>query len=422
VILFRRPYALSWYLLIQLLVDRIFGIPIGVLGAGFEEVVTEENEDNSEELQSGDVSTRSIADEIGTPLERSAYMFVNGMGSKVAASFEFSVYAMIFLAVGVGVWQTIEGHTNDFSPVEWTAILFFTLEYMIRFVGAGADPEFAKGGGAISNRLRFLVSFYSIVDLLAIVPSYIAFALPNSIVNNYDEYFRMLRIIRLVKLDKWVPSISLIDDVIRLKFSALRVSFYAAMTLWFLFTALLFLCEHKDRWNGIDPVPRYGCDEDCTMKDRFQSFFDSLIYTGIHLTGDYPIITYSWPARFVNFFMVITAVGVVAIPSGLIASGFVEIVQSKSKALLGEDLPTGGRAGDDWYEHRYRELEGVEPPRSPFGPQVDAWQVAVNEFLNGNKGADGHHTYKPLAYASRVFIFTVIIANIVAVCKFAFYT
>jgi hypothetical protein len=131
-----------------------------------------------------------------------------------------------------------------------------------------------------------MVSFYSIVDLLAIVPFYAAIALPNSVVNTYDEYLRMLRIIRLVKLDKYVPSLTLIDDVIRLKFKTLRVAFYAAMTLWILFTAALFLSEHKDYDNGIDPVPKYGCVQDCTMVDRFQNFFDSMVYTGIHLTGD----------------------------------------------------------------------------------------------------------------------------------------
>ena len=384
-----------------------------MLGAGFEEVVEEENEDNTEELEA--VPRSGLAEDLGTALERSAYKFANGIGSAMAETFELSVYVVIFIAVGVGVWNTVEGHEKDFASVEWAAVLFFTVEYLIRFVGAGADPEFASGRGPISSRLRFVMSFYSVIDLLAIVPFYVALALPNSVVNEYDEYLRMLRILRLVKLDSRVPSITLIDDVIRLKFNALRVAFYAAVTLWFLFAALLFLCEHLDTKNGIDPVPDYGCDEDCTMMDRFQTFFDSMIYTGIHLTGDYPIIEYTWPARFVNFFMVIAAVGVVTIPSGLIASGFVEIVQSKNKKRRGEALATAGRAGDDWYEHSYRELEGVEPPPSRFGPKVDEWQYAVNEFLNGTQGADGRHSYRPFAYVGRVFIFTVIIANIVAV-------
>lgn len=186
------------------------------------------------------------------------------------------------------------------------------------------------------------------------------------------------------------------------------------MTLWCLFAAFLYLCEYMDQSNELDDaVPKYGCDGDCTMSDRFQNYFDSLYYTGIHLTGDYPITTYSWPARFVCVFMVLAAVGVVSIPSSLIANGFVSIVQSRNKALRGE-VPKG-RAGDDWYETRYRDLQGVAPPPSRFGPLMDAWQHAVNEFLNGKPGPHGHTEWTRWSYASRVFIFAVIISNILAV-------
>lgn len=205
------------------------------------------------------------------------------------------------------------------------------------------------------------------------------------------------------------------DNVIRLKYNTLRVAFYAAVTLWMLFAALIFICEHKDQSNGIDPVPLYGCDEDCTMMDRFQNFFDSMVYTGIHLTGDYPITTYTWPARFVNFFMVIAAVGVVSIPSSVIASGFVEIVQSKNRKRRGQDIVPAKLAGDDWYEISYRALEAVEPPPSRFGPTIDRWQNAVNEFLNGKKLENGHHYWSRPAFAARIFIFFIILANVAAV-------
>ena len=397
----------------------IFGIPIGILGAGFEQVVETENQDNAEELDRASTS-RSVESMLGTSVEQACYHFVNGMGSFAARVFESCIYVLIFVVVAVGVVQTVDGHENDFVQVELLAVIVFTAEYVIRFIGVGADPEFALGKNAITSRLSFIWSFYSIIDILAIVPFYIVIAMPDSFVNDYDEYLRMLRIFRLIKLDKYVPSISLIDDVVRLKFNVLRVAFYAAMSLWILFAALLYLFEYNDTANAIDPVPDYGCDDACTMEDRYQNFFDSMFFTGIHLTGDYPITTYTWPARFVNFFMVIAAVGVVSIPSGLIASGFVEILQSKNKAKKarqgeGPPPPTGGMAGDDWYEHSFRELEGVEPPPSPLGPTMDKWQYAVNEFLNGKEGEDGHTQWTRVSKSGRIFIFFLIIANILAV-------
>jgi hypothetical protein len=202
--------------------------------------------------------------------------------------------------------------------------------------------------------------------------------------------------------------------VLRLKKSALIVAGFAAATLWVLFAGVMYLTEHSDTINDVDNLPLYGCVSDCTMMDRFQNYFDSMIYTGVHLTGDFPIITYTWAARVCCFFMVIAAVGVMAVPSGLIANGFVSIVQSKQKVKAGT-VPRGGRAGDDWYEHSLRALEGTDPPPSRFGPTVDRLQVAVNVFLNGEEDENGTTHWTVFSKTGRIFIFTVIISNIVAV-------
>lgn len=123
------------------------------------------------------------------------------------------IYTLIILSVAVGAWQTIPGQENAFHDVELFAVIVFTIEYILRLVGVGADPLFS-GNSWLISRIRFIGSFYSIIDLLAIVPFYVALALPGSIVNDFDEYLRMLRILRLVKLDKYVPSISLIGKLL----------------------------------------------------------------------------------------------------------------------------------------------------------------------------------------------------------------
>ena len=53
------------------------------------------------------------------------------------------------------------------------------------------------------------------------------------------------------------------------------------MSLWVIFSGILYLTEYQDDLNEIDEVPVYGCDEDCTMMDRFSNYFASAIYTGI---------------------------------------------------------------------------------------------------------------------------------------------
>ena len=181
------------------------------MGAGFEEIVAQENKDDTRELE-GNLSNNATRSEApGSIVEQAAFNFVHGLGSLWAKRFELTVYALIILSVAVGAWQTVEGQNKAFRQIEWFAVIVFTIEYLLRLVGAGADPEFAvEGSSGIMCRVRFISSFYSSIDLLAIVPFYVALALPNSVVNDYDEYLRMLRILRLLKLDKYVPSISLI--------------------------------------------------------------------------------------------------------------------------------------------------------------------------------------------------------------------
>lgn len=152
----------------------------------------------------------------------------------------------------------------------------------------------------------------------------------------------MLRLFRLLKLDKYFPSISLIDDVLRLKKSVITTSCFAAGTLWILFTGMMYLAESKDYSMDISDLPLYGCNTDCKMSVRYENFFTAFPLTGIHLTGDYPMTEYGAAGRVVCFFMVIAAVGVVSVPSGLIASGFADIVQSKVMKRNSTELVNAG--------------------------------------------------------------------------------
>jgi hypothetical protein len=182
--------------LLGLFATAIFGIPIGILGSGFEEVIEEETKDNDRELVEEITPTPDQL--IGTPFEQSCYNIVNGSGSPYASAIEYAIYALIFIAVFIGVLQTVEGHENDISGVEAFIVVVYTLEYTVRLIGAGADPAFAAGTNGFVARLKYIFSFYSIIDLLSFIPYYLAAALPGTAVDQYDEYLRMARIFRLV--------------------------------------------------------------------------------------------------------------------------------------------------------------------------------------------------------------------------------
>lgn len=183
--------------ILGLFATAVFGIPIGILGSGFESVIEEETEDDERELVEAGTASGSAL--LGSRMEQWCYNLVNGFASPLARAVETAIYVLIFTAIFIGIFQTVEGHQNDFSGVEAFTVYVFTLEYVLRFIGAGADPTFAEGCNGFVARLKYVFSFYSIIDLLAFVPYYIAMSLPGSIIDQYDEYLRMSRILRLVR-------------------------------------------------------------------------------------------------------------------------------------------------------------------------------------------------------------------------------
>ena len=389
----------------------LFGIPIGILGAGFEDWVDggdDDNEDGDEE--EGKKNDDTAVDMNGIEIARKQKSFRQNMfdfmEGKTSAGrwFEALIFALIFMTIVTTSIQTVDSigcsqvqEKDEKSICMWMdtleliAVLFFTVEYLARLYVLPEDPEYEGYPGSIGKIVCYIFSFYSIIDLLAIVPFYIASALPGGIVDQYDNYFRLLRIMRLFKLDKYVPSISLLDDVIRAKKAPLMVTGFAAGVLTVLFSALMYLTEYKDYANDINPIPLDGCNGNCTQANRFKDVFMAMPVTIIHLTGDFPIVNYDTWARVNCFFMVVIGVGLVSIPAGLIASGFSDVVEESQ----GADTKVAENYGG-W------EL----PTQKPVSPCCDGLMQSVNDFLNAEEG---------LGKWFSNFIFVLIIANIFAV-------
>jgi voltage-gated potassium channel len=150
------------------------------LGAGFEELVTSTHEDTPDNETNEFTEDRQY-----NGFQDTCHKFVNGIGSMAAVYFELSIYFLIAASVTVGIIQTVEGYENSFHQVEWISVILFTFEYIVRFIGVGADPEYARDNW---SRLKYVVSFYSIVDLLAILPFYLSVLFPGSWFDQHDEY------------------------------------------------------------------------------------------------------------------------------------------------------------------------------------------------------------------------------------------
>jgi hypothetical protein len=268
---------------------------------------------------------RSFAAKESHSLKKMVFDILDGRGF-LGRIVEFLIFFLIFLTVVTACLGTVDslkvGVPNEImDTIEGAATIIFTIEYVLRLWSSSEDPDFAW---CIEQEspvwFHYMFSFYALIDIIAIVPFYIGLA--HLISPATSDYLRMLRILRLLKLDKYVPSVSLVDDVFRNKARAFEVTGIVIGIVWIVFATLLYATT-KDDHIKFDSL---------TMAQRYHNIPNSFQYAFIHLSGDYPLVDYTFWGRIVNVFIILIAVAVVGVPFGLVSSGFSEVLEARNAA------------------------------------------------------------------------------------------
>jgi Ion transport protein. len=121
-------------------------------------------------------------------------------------SFDIAVIVIIVLSVITVIINTVgsieQRYGNILHIAEWVFTILFTIEYALRLICCKRPVAYAR-------------SFFGIVDLLAIVPTYISVFLPSSHVLIVIRILRVLRIFRVLKLVKYIGESELLIDALR---------------------------------------------------------------------------------------------------------------------------------------------------------------------------------------------------------------
>ncbi len=171
--------------------------------------------------------------------------------------------------------------------IEFATVLLFTGEYLLRL--AVAD-----------SRWRFVRSFFGVLDLVAILPFYLAAGVDLRAVRT----FRLLRLLRILKLTRYSDAVRRLRRAVGIVREELVLFLNVALILIFLSAVGIYYFEH-DR-----------------QPEHFASVFHSLWWAVVTLTtvgyGDmFPITT---GGRVFTFFVLFLGLGIVAVPTGLFAS------------------------------------------------------------------------------------------------------
>jgi len=237
------------------------------------------------------------------------FLSVSIPGDRFGLFFDRFMIILILLNIFAIVLETVESlnaeYGNIFYYFEIFSVVIFTVEYALRVWSCTEDKDHDYSNPII-GRFKYFISPMAIVDLLAFLPFYLSafFAIDLRIL-------RILRMLRLLKLTRYSPALYVVWAVITKQRRALIAAFFIMLVALLFTSSIIYLFEHE------------------VQPEKFSSIPESMWWGLATLTtvgyGDVTPIT-SGGKMFAGMAMIL-AIGLAALPIGVIATGFANEIQ-----------------------------------------------------------------------------------------------
>lgn len=216
-----------------------------------------------------------------------------GSDRKDEKLFDVVLIAAIAVSVLVVMLDSVAAFRARYGPIlywaEWTFTIVFTLEYAFR-IWVSKRPA------------RYIFSFFGVVDLLAILPSYLSLMLPGAQFLMVFRALRVLRIFRVLKMAEYVGEATLIGRSLRASARKITIFLFWVLTLVLILGSFMYLIEGPE--NGFTSIPK------------------SVYWAIVTLTTvGYGDISPQTPlGQLLSVTVMITGYGIIAVPTGIVTA------------------------------------------------------------------------------------------------------
>jgi voltage-gated potassium channel len=180
-----------------------------------------------------------------SPLQRKLYDIIFGTETTTGKWFDILLIVLIATSVAVVMLDSIpqwhEQYGTTFISLEWIFTGLFTIEYLVRIWCA-------------PNRKGYMLSVYGIVDLLALLPTYLSLIVPQTAPLLIIRLLRILRIFRVLRLLYMLQEANQLAGALRRSARKVFVFFSMVMIITTIFGCLLYVVEGPA--NGFDNIPK----------------------------------------------------------------------------------------------------------------------------------------------------------------------
>ncbi len=180
-----------------------------------------------------------------TPLQSQVYTVIFGTETPLGKWFDIGLIVVILSSVLVIMLDSITelhiSYGRMFLQIEWGFTLLFTVEYLVRL-------------WCTPNRRAYVLSLYGVVDLLALLPTYVSILLPQAAPLLVIRLLRILRIFRVLRLLSLLREANELAGALQRSARKVFVFFTMMIILATIFGCLMYVLEGPQ--HGFDNIPQ----------------------------------------------------------------------------------------------------------------------------------------------------------------------
>lgn len=226
------------------------------------------------------------------------------------------IIVLIILNVVAVMLETVpslhdeEYEKRFFHYFDLISVIIFTIEYILRVWSCNHDPKYKH---SFHGRLKYMLSPAALIDLAAILPFYIHRIVGLDL--RMLRILRLLRFFRLFRLTAYTNAAHLVYRVFKSRVNELMLAFILTLFLIVIASCLVYFAEHD------------------VQPDKFTSIPATMWWAVVTLTtvgyGDlYPITILG---KIFASVVLLAGIGMLALPAGIITSGFLEEAKNSKK-------------------------------------------------------------------------------------------
>ncbi|WP_034410441.1 MULTISPECIES: ion transporter [Derxia] len=236
------------------------------------------------------------AQQFGKPLSGwrlTLYTIIFEADTRAGRAFDLAVIGAILASVLVAILDSTHAISDRWGGwlygAEWFFTLLFTAEYVARLL-------------CVRRPGRYALSFFGVIDLLSILPTYIAVLVPGAHVLIDVRVLRLLRVFRILRLTAYVAEFSALGAALRASYRKIAVFLSFVLMLILVFGSVMYVIEGPDNGFTSIPVAMYWA------------------VTTVTTVGFGDITPKTELGRLISSVMMLLGWGVLAVPTGIVTA------------------------------------------------------------------------------------------------------